>query len=134
MTLNLSQTVKAARTAALKSSIDAAGTASILALYAEPRPAPGANSAATLLASIVLVYPCGVIDDTGLHLVASGSAQAVGAGIANWARLSDGNGNWIMDVDCKQTGDTRQAELILDIAQFFPGAFVNLVSAVIAEA
>lgn len=133
MTLNLTAATKNARMTALKNTIDAASAAKLL-LYTSPRPATGAAATGTLLVSIALTQPCGVVDASGLHLVAAGSAQASGTGIATWARLVDGNNNAVFDCDAKQTDDPRQAELILDIAAMYPGAFVNLVSAVITEA
>ena len=130
MTLALSAAVKLARSTAVRVTIDGAATAGKLNMYSAPRPASGAApTGSTLLASLTFDDPCGTVDNAGLHLVATVVGQGVAAGVVNWARITDGDGVWVMDADVRQFDavDVLAAEFVIDVAQMFPGAFVNLV-------
>lgn len=134
MTMNFSDDLKAARSAAIQHAIDAAQSSGKVQLYAGERPAPGGNPPGALLIEFVLNYPCGIVDSSGLYITAGESAQAVNNGVAVWGRVTDGNGNWVIDGDVKELGDdSRSAEFELDILQFRVGAFGNLTAFSIGE-
>ncbi len=137
MTLALSDDVKEARSTAVKATIDAGSTFGKIKLYTATRPASGASaSGCTLLATILFSDPCGTVDGDGLHLTADDPAQAVAAGIINWARVTDSDDNYVMDGDVRLSTDTDVAiaDFIIDVAQVYVGSYVNLVSALLAEA
>lgn len=135
MTLALSSAVKQARSAAVKNTIDAGTSAGKIKLYPSPRPAAGAVPSGSLLATIVLSHPCGTVDASGLHLTSLAPAQAAAAGIVYWARVTDSDDNFVMDGDVRMSSDADAniADFIIDVAQLYPGAFVNLVSATLVE-
>lgn len=138
MTLALSSAVKQARSTSVKVIIDAGGAGAgsgKIKLYTTPRPASGAAPTGTLLAAIVLSHPCGTVDASGLHLTSPAPAQAGAAGIIRWARVTDADDVFVMDGDVRLStdGDVAIADFIIDVAQVYPGSFVNLVSALLAE-
>lgn len=135
MTLALSSRNKQAASAARRDDIDSGVGAGKIKLYASPRPATGAAPVGGLLATIELSDPCGTVDAGGLHLTSSTPAQAVAAGIIYWARVTDGDDAFVMDGDVRMStdSDVAIADFIIDIAQVYPGSFVNLVSATLVE-
>lgn len=134
MTLSLSARNKLAASTARMNDIDLAATPGKILLYPDLRPATGA-AATGELAVITLSDPCGTVDEAGLHLTAPLPAQASAAGIIRWARIVDGDDAFVMDGDVRLLEDTDVgiADFIIDVAQVYPGSFVNLVSATLAE-
>lgn len=135
MTLALSTAVKQARSTAVKTTIDAGTDVGKIKLYASPRPDAGAAPTSALLATILLSDPCGTVDASGLHLTSPVPAQSGAAGIVSWARVTDSDDNYIMDGDVRMAADVDAeiADFLIDIAQVYPGSFVTLVSATLAE-
>lgn len=137
MTLALSAACKLARVTAVRTTVDIGTGAGVINLYSGTRPAAGvAATAGTLCAVITLSDPSGTVDAAGYHMTAPAPAQATVAGIITWARVLDSNAAWVMDADVRQAdaGDVAIADFIIDVAQVYVGSFVNLVSAVLAEA
>lgn len=134
MTLSISSRNKQAASAARRDDIDLAATPGKILYYPDPRPAPGAT-ASGLLVSMTLTDPCGTVDSSGLHLTSAAAAQAVAAGIIRWARVVDGDDNYVMDGDVRMVTDTdiADADFVIDAAQVYVGSFVNLISATLAE-
>lgn len=136
MTLALSPAVKLARVTAVRTTIDGGPSGGKIELHSGTRPATGVADPSTLCATIVLSDPSGTVDAAGLHLTAPAPAQAVLAGVILWARVTDSTGAYVMDGDVRMStdGDVAIADFIIDVAQVYVGSFVNLVSAVLAEA
>lgn len=134
MTLALSARNKLAASTARMNDIDLAATPAKILLYPDPRPATGA-AATGELAVITLSDPCGTVDADGLHLTALLPAQAGAAGIIRWGRIVDGDDAFVLDGDVRLLDDTDAAvaDFIIDVAQVYPGSFINLVSATLAE-
>lgn len=133
--IHLSPSAKANRSAALRDTIDAAGTPGAIEIYLGDRPNPGGTPAGgTLLGTIPLTYPCGTTDAAGLHLMASAAGQVSTSGVPAWARIVDGGGNFV--IDC--TAGTEPPAVVVvaidtpdEIA--YAGSFFNLTSVTLAE-
>lgn len=134
MTLALSARNKLAASTARRNDIDLAATPGKILLYPEPRPATGA-AASGALAVLILSDPCGTVDELGLHLTAPLPAQATEAGLIRWARIVDGDDNFVLDGDVRlpSDADVGIADFIIDVAQVYPGSFINLMAATLAE-
>lgn len=130
MTLAVSPAQKAAASNGRKSALDADTAPAVLRLYPAPRPAAGAAPGVAQLVAITLTKPCGTVDASGLHLTQVGPGQVGTGGTIAWGRIEDGAGVWQFDGDAADTGTP---EFLLDQVAVLPGAFVSLVSALIAE-
>lgn len=126
---------KIAVSTARRNDIDAASTAAKILYYPDPQADGDAAPAGALLASATLTRPCGTVDATGLRLTSDLPGQAVAAGIIRWARIVDGDGNFVMNLTVRKfdDSDVASANFIADIVQVYPGALINLLSARIAE-
>jgi len=137
--MNLASYVKEARATAMLACMDAGGYSKIL-FYPDTQPStPGGTFSGTLIATLNLDNPAGTVATvtgvTKTTLTASVPCQAVSADTIRWARIVDHSGTWIADfkVRLATDSDASSAEIIIDIATVYVGAFINLVSAVITE-
>lgn len=103
--------VRRARLEALMQALDGATTPGRVRIYAGIRPPPGASPAAdnSLLVEILLARPCAHIDDTTLTLSSIPETMVVRSGDPSWARLVDGDGHYVADIDAGADGDLEVA-------------------------
>lgn len=127
MTMALSTVARNARAAALRDLIDAAAGAGTLSLYGTAQPAAGASAGAAPLVVLTLDDPCGTVDSGALLLADTVEAQVTTTGAPLWARLHDGAGVWLADMDAGVPG--AGATLSLPLSLFYAGAFVRLAGA-----
>lgn len=100
MKLSFASSAMVALFEGLRSQIDIGGAAT-LEIYAGAQPGGGSEISAdstTLIGVITLASPCGIAQADGLHLNPA-SVQATGTGVPGWARLRNGQGDWVMDGD-----------------------------------
>ncbi len=88
---------------------------------------PTAGEAVTtqiMLVEIALPNPAGAVADGVFVLEPNLEAMAVAEGGVTWARLSDGMGAWLMDMDAGPTGST--AAIIVSPAYLYAGGTLRL--------
>lgn len=131
MPLKFSQTLRTARAAANINAIDAGGSGSI-AIYSGFQPATGgAITTQTLLATAQLASPCGIAENGVLTFNEIQNAVAITNGFIEWARIFNGGGQFVMDLDC---GDaTSTAALRFADLEAKEGGSIIIASASITE-
>lgn len=133
MSLTLSPTVRNARVAALLAAIDGAATPATLRVYTAPQPTPGdAITTQTLLAEFTLDDPAGSVTGPNLTITLPDPVVVAADGAPAWARLSDGDDEWVLDGDAGLTGSG--ALFILDAAEWFASGLASLTSGTLTEA
>ena len=129
--LNLSPTLKAAKSLATRAALDADTLPGKLMLFAAPRPTEGAAASAPALATITLTRPSGTTDSNGFAITAAAPGQVLTTGDVVWGRFTDGAGNWVMDADVGLAAANKP--LVIDAVTVYAGGFVSLVTAVLVE-
>lgn len=122
----ISERLAAGAARGLLEAIDAAATRARWLIYAAPRPPWGAATSAAPLAELPLSYPAGTV--VGAALVFSVPTTAVIAsdtGTPAWARLVDGDGEWLVDVTARLASmpdaPADPATLIVQAAEVLAG-------------
>jgi hypothetical protein len=111
MATNFSTRLRNARALAIVNDINAgAGPGSMLFCTA-PRPAGGAAiTTQTLLGTCPFAEPAGSVVNGVLTMAAlTDDASADATGWARWARVLDGDGNWVKDMDIAENDGTLRA-------------------------
>lgn len=131
--ITLSQPVRHSRLSAIGNALDAAVTGGLLQLYAAPRPGVGeAMGGQILLCEVRLPKPCVASLDGGiLTFVPIAETLCQRSGDAAWARLADGDGRWVMDLDVGLPGSGAEVELTR--VQLFAGGAVAVTLAELCE-
>lgn len=128
--LGLTPALKQARATATLNKIDAAATAGKLLIFGTARPATGGDPGGSALATVILQKPCGTVGEDGtLTLSAAQSVQVVETGAPVWGRITDGDGNAVLD----GSAGIADADFLVDQEVMYVGAFVTLVAGVFAE-
>ena len=114
MTFSIGPAIAAAQLAATVIAADDAAGPSIIHLYANTRPAPGAPAGAAPLASITLEQPCATIAGgvLTLHPAVNTGTLVLITGIPRWARWERGDGALVADgtvTDTDNGGDFQVA-------------------------
>jgi hypothetical protein len=107
MIIRTSDAIKTAQLQAVIDALDAATFPGRIDLYTGPMPnAPGGDiTSQKLIGSCALSLPSGTVSDTVLTFEAISEDLLVDeTGDIEWARFSDGNGNFVMDGDCGPDG------------------------------
>lgn len=121
MMLTRSATVRDAR-AAVHLALLSGGT---LQLYTAPMPSAGQEiDTQTLLATISLPEPAGVVADGAFVATANLEALAIADGIAAWVRIISADDVWLMDMDAGIPGSG--AAVTINPAQLYTGGTVRL--------
>lgn len=131
--LTLSETVRNARLQALLDAIDMGAGDSVISFYTAPQPVGGgAVTSQTLLASCALFTPSGSVANGIMTFNAISDEMAVKSnGVAEWCRIFDGDGNFILDMDCGLSGSG--AIMILDDINLNAGGKVSVIGGQIVE-
>lgn len=109
----LSPAVRLARLHIIAASLDSAATGGLIRIYSAPRPAAGDSvTAQIMLAELELPKPpiADLADDT-LTFAPIPEALCNASGTAAWARLSNGAGLWVADIDVGETGSGAELEM-----------------------
>ena len=129
MIVSISPSVADAMLSAVLARIDADSiNPAKLTLYPAPMPSPGSPiGVGAPLCVLFLAMPAGVVSSGALTLSAPIVAQRLASGVATWARLSDGAGAWVMDLDVTLAGLGGAVQL--DQVDGYTGGFVTLTAA-----
>jgi hypothetical protein len=128
--------IRNARLQQIAQALDSAPSGGQLHLITEPRAEAGALlSTQTVLASLRLSNPCTAnLQGGNLSLTPMPAAMAQRSGIAAWARFTNGDGTWVMDVDVGLISDMQStAEVKLDHVQLYAGGLVTVTLAEFVE-
>ncbi|NKF21570.1 hypothetical protein [Solimonas marina] len=115
---SLRDAVSNARLNTIRDAVDAGPGAGKLRIYTSPRPAAGAAiTTQTLLATLTFADPCAPDAAAGILQFSdlTAEASAPGAGTALWARVTDSDDNFVLDLGVGALGSGYDIEL-LDIA------------------
>lgn len=129
MTVGISTAVKNSALSGIRTLIDAGSGAGKIKIYTTPRPATGvAITTQTLLAELTMQDPSFAEPASAVMTmnvpVSDSSANATGTAV--WARITDSNDNFVMDID---VGDLSSgAELKLPSTSISLGGAVNVIS------
>lgn len=106
--------------------IDAAGRPGQLSIYSGERLDPEIDLPPNqLLATIPLSFPCtSSLQNGTLMLTPPMTVMCLTSGVARWARLTDGDSQWVVDVSVGETGS--QADLILSSTQIYEGGWLTV--------
>lgn len=132
MSLGLSQAVRNARALVIRDAIDAGPGNGRLTIYAGPRPTTGgATTGQAVLAELVFAKPCATLSATGVLQFApvTDDLNANNSGTAEWCRITDSQGVFVMDGSVGLAGAT----LNLNDVNVTAGRKVRVVSFVTAE-
>jgi hypothetical protein len=129
MTLAVTLTAKAARLTALRDAIDTGTGTAQLILYNGVRPAAG-GTGTTVLATADLPVPSCTVSNNVLTLSLPDSINAAANGTVTWARVTDRDGNWIIDMDA---ADDPNADLTISPASVFTGGLINFTTKTLSE-
>lgn len=112
MTVEISTAHNEARLTGTRTYMDTGAAKARIRIYDGSRPTAG-GAATTLLVEIVLAKPCGTVATNKLTLAADDAAgyTVVAAGTATWARVVNGNGDWVMDCDVSDAAGAAEVKL-----------------------
>ena len=127
-----SSSVKMLRASSVLSRLDAAASSGKLRLYSGARPAVTAAPPSAALAELALAKPCGAVNaQAELVFAPVSDAMVQASGTATWARLVDGDGVTVADMDVGEAGSG--AAVILGKTALEAGAIVRVTLAKIIE-
>lgn len=129
--LGLGDDANDARLTGLLNFMDTGAGHARIRIYGTSRPGTAGGSAGgTHLVEIALDDPCGSVVDHELVLVATVDAFITSTGVAAWARIVNGNGDFALDCDVTTSGGG--GEITLNTLNLYAGGLVRLVSAVLS--
>ena len=110
-----------------KDDLDAGSGPGTAKIYSGTMPAtPETAATGTLLAELVLAKPCGVVAGKKLTFSAiTQDLEANNTGNAGYVRLSDSDGNAIIDGDVTSTGGTGVLKLNVTLITAMGPVFIN---------
>ena len=110
-----------------KDDLDAGSGPGTAKIYSGTIPAtPETAATGTLLAELVLTTPCGVVADKKLTFSAiTQDLEANNTGYAGYVRLSDSDGNAVIDGDVTSTGGTGVLKLNVTLITALGPVFIN---------
>ena len=110
-----------------KDDLDAGSGPGTAKIYSGTIPAtPETAATGTLLAELVLAKPCGVVADKKLTFSAiTQDLEANNTGYAGYVRLSDSDGNAVIDGDVTSTGGTGVLKLNVTLITALGPVFIN---------
>lgn len=133
MTMNYTASVKNVRAQALASKIDAATDPAHMIIYSGARPlGVGAITDQVALVTLVLKKPCYTsITDGILYLDTIVEQMVMTSGHATWARIVDGSGTPVGDMDIGVAGSG--ADIVLPTVDLIQGSYVRITAGQIRE-
>ena len=135
MTIGLATDIRTARMEVIAEAIDAASEAGYINLYSGTRPATGgAVNGNTLLATVTLTLPCASAVTNGvLTLNHAGIAEtaALDDGTVAWARVYDGDGNFVMDCSVSETG--QGGDITVNTTRFVTDGPITVTSGTLTD-
>jgi len=135
VTLEFSDAVIANRLKAMTDAIDSASTAGYLNIYDGTRPSAKGDAVTTQvkLAAIRFAKPsAGPVSGTTLTLQMGSPVLALKTGVASWARITNGDGVFVADLDIGP--EESGADVEMRDAQLYEGGEVSAAVASLVEA
>lgn len=130
--LNMSSALRTARAQAIIAAIDAGTSNGTINVYSGTKPATGdAVTTQTLLGTITFQKPCGTATNGILSFNATANTAVGADGTISWARIKNGNGVMVADVDCGVSGSN--ATIIFNNLNVIVGGNFSILSAQITE-
>lgn len=134
MSIYLNMTVVEDRSRALTRALDTDTNPGQLKIYSGTQPAEGGTPTGTLLATLTFPKPSADSFSSGVLVLHEPAPElAVADGLATWARLQDGAGNWIADCSAGATGSGHPVIIIADTADIYAGGTVSVEAITISE-
>ena len=133
MAISMTSAMRTSRLQVVLNAIDAGVTAATMNFYTGPRPASGAAiTTEVLIGTVTFSDPCGTIANNVLTFsTISDDVSADANGDIVWARINDGDGTWVMDLDCGETGSG--AEIIFNTVTARVGGVIQVLSGSLTE-
>ncbi|TVU67212.1 hypothetical protein [Cobetia crustatorum] len=131
--ISFSTSVKNARLAAIATAIDVGDSPASFVVYSGTRPSPGA-AVTDQVALVTLVMPQPFAADLSGGVLTGAVFEEVMAdadGEATWARLVDGEGAWVMDLDVGIEGSG--ADVTISSTTIYRGILTRISRMVFAE-
>lgn len=133
MGLALSDTIRTARGNVILEAIDAGPGPGTMAFYTDPQPAKGAAiTTQTLLGTVTFSDPAGTVESGVITLgLITDDSNADADGVATWVRVSDSNGDFVMDMTA--TNNAGAGPVKMPNTQIYAGGLIRVSSAVFTE-
>lgn len=137
MTIKLATAIRNSRADVIATAIDAGSTGGMLTIYSGTRPATpgGAIDPFTnlVLGELTFSDPCKSSVDNGVLTFASiaQDASANNSGTATWARITNSDGGFVMDLDV--TNNSGNGDIKLNSTDIIQGGPISIISASLTE-
>lgn len=133
MAMKFSTTLRNNRASQIRALLDAGTSNGQIRLYDGVRPAVGGGAPTTLLATIPLSKPCAPDPVGGVMTLVTPmeGPPAEATGKVTWARLTDSEGTFVVDMDVSKTGGGGDIQLVSD--DLTAGMPVRITSATLTE-
>lgn len=137
MTIKLAVAIRNNRALQIANAIDSGSTGGKLTLYSGTRPATGGGSidpfTNLILGELVFSKPCASSIDNGVLIFAaiSPDSSANNSGQATWARITNSDGSYVMDLDV--TSNSGSGDIKLNSTDIIQGGPISVISASITE-
>jgi hypothetical protein len=134
MSLNFSTALRNARATAIISALDAGATAATIKFYSGTKPAitGAAITTQVLLGTCTLSKPCAIaLEGVVTFQPIADDPIADNTGTISWARLLNGDGVFVADMNCGVTGST--AILIFNNLSVQAGGLISITSGSLTE-
>ena len=134
MSLNFSTALRNARASAIISALDAGATPATIKLYSGTKPAitGAAITTQVLIGTCALSKPCAIaIEGVVMFAPIADDPIADNTGIISWARLLNGDGAFVADMNCGVTGSS--AILIFNNLSVQAGGLISITSGSLTE-
>jgi hypothetical protein len=129
MAMTFATALRTARALAIIDAIDAGATPGTMEIYTAPRPATGAAiTTQTKLGTLVFSQPCGTVAAGVITLDTITGDEAADASNTDpgvWARVKDGDGNFVIDWDV----DVADADVIINTINIVEGGPISTIGA-----
>ena len=134
MSLVFNDAVTEDRLKAMTRALDAALAPGKLKIYSGTQPTPGGTPTGTLLLVMTFPQPSAASYAAGvLILHTPPTVPAEVDGLASWARLEDGSGNWVADCTVGATGSGQPVIINAVTTDLFAGVNVTVNAITLAE-
>lgn len=131
---SFSSRLRTARGQAIITDIDTGSGPGSLLFYTAPQPTIGgaAITTQTLLGTVTFSRPAGTVVAGVVNFATiNDDALADNTGIADWVRVLDGDGVWVMDIKASDNSGTGPVKM--PSTQIYAGGIVHFASLIITE-
>lgn len=134
MVIKMSEALRNARAQAIVDAINYGAGPGTLDVYTSPMPTAGGDAVTTQtkLGTLTFAEPVGTISGGVLTFTVLGDdASADANGDAAWARVKDGDGNWVMDADI--TLDSGTGFIRMPLLAVYAGGVIRITGGTLVE-